>query len=80
MTMSYQTFSSSAARFLDPNKEQQHHDEKQSIEGDFFVYEFNFFNFYIDSDIPELFRLSSSLKTDWVQLFWLLNLQFVDLD
>ncbi|XP_018579679.1 AMP deaminase 2 isoform X3 [Anoplophora glabripennis] len=32
MKMSYQTFSSSAARFLDPNKEQQHHDEKQSIE------------------------------------------------
>ncbi|KAJ8925898.1 hypothetical protein NQ315_009750 [Exocentrus adspersus] len=32
MKMSYQSFSSSAGRFLDPNKEQQHHDEKQSIE------------------------------------------------
>nr|CAH7758999.1 unnamed protein product [Callosobruchus chinensis] len=32
MKMSYQNFSSTAARFLDPNKEQQHHDEKQTIQ------------------------------------------------
>ncbi|XP_019870896.1 AMP deaminase 2 isoform X2 [Aethina tumida] len=32
MKMSYQSFSQTAARFLDPDKEQQHHDEKQSIE------------------------------------------------
>ncbi|XP_072379664.1 AMP deaminase 2 isoform X2 [Diabrotica undecimpunctata] len=32
MEMSYQNFSSTAGRFLDPNKEQQKHDEKQSIE------------------------------------------------
>ncbi|CAH1983004.1 unnamed protein product [Acanthoscelides obtectus] len=32
MKVSFQSFSSTAARFLDPNKEQQHHDERQSIE------------------------------------------------
>ncbi|XP_023019341.2 AMP deaminase isoform X2 [Leptinotarsa decemlineata] len=32
MKMSHQSFSSTVARFLDPDKEQQHHDEKQSIE------------------------------------------------
>ncbi|VEN63671.1 unnamed protein product [Callosobruchus maculatus] len=32
MKMSFQSFSSTAARFLDPNKEQQHHDEKQTIQ------------------------------------------------
>ncbi|CAH0550694.1 unnamed protein product [Brassicogethes aeneus] len=34
MKMSYQSFSSTVARFLDPDKEQQHHDEKQSIADD----------------------------------------------
>lgn len=33
MKMSHQSFSSTAARFLDPHKEQQHHDAKQTIEG-----------------------------------------------
>lgn len=33
MKLSHQSFSSTAARFLDPNKQQQHHDDKQSIEG-----------------------------------------------
>ncbi|XP_066142401.1 AMP deaminase 2 isoform X2 [Euwallacea fornicatus] len=32
MGMSHQSFSSTAARFLDPDNEQQKHDEKQSIE------------------------------------------------
>uniref|UniRef100_A0AAR5PBU8 AMP deaminase n=1 Tax=Dendroctonus ponderosae TaxID=77166 RepID=A0AAR5PBU8_DENPD len=32
MNMSHQSFSSTAARFLDPDKEQQKHDEKQTIE------------------------------------------------
>ncbi|CAH1163717.1 unnamed protein product [Phaedon cochleariae] len=32
MKMSFQSFPSIAGRFLDPGKEQQHHDEKQSIE------------------------------------------------
>lgn len=36
MNMSHQSFSSTAARFLDPDKEQQQHDEKQTIEGMFF--------------------------------------------
>lgn len=33
MSMSHQSFSSTAARFLDPDNEQQKHDEKQTIEG-----------------------------------------------
>ncbi|CAG9764779.1 unnamed protein product [Ceutorhynchus assimilis] len=32
MNMSHQSFSSTVARFLDPDKEQQQHDEKQTIE------------------------------------------------
>lgn len=35
MKISYQSFSPTVARFLDPNKEQRHHDEKQTIEGKF---------------------------------------------
>jgi AMP deaminase len=33
MKISHQSFSATAARFLDPNKKQPHHDEKQTIEG-----------------------------------------------
>jgi AMP deaminase len=32
MKISHQSFSATAARFLDPNKKQPHHDEKQTIE------------------------------------------------
>lgn len=33
MKMSHQGFSATAARFLDPDNVQRHHDDKQSIEG-----------------------------------------------
>ncbi|XP_068894523.1 AMP deaminase 2 isoform X1 [Tenebrio molitor] len=34
MKISHQSFSATAARFLDPNKKQPHHDEKQTIEAE----------------------------------------------
>ncbi|XP_030745931.1 AMP deaminase 2 isoform X3 [Sitophilus oryzae] len=37
MKMSHQSFSSTAARFLDPEKEQEQHDDKQTIEDEAYV-------------------------------------------
>ncbi|XP_050306373.1 AMP deaminase 2 isoform X2 [Anthonomus grandis grandis] len=37
MSMSHQSFSSTVSRFLDPDKEQQQHDEKQTIEDEGYV-------------------------------------------
>ncbi|XP_060533389.1 AMP deaminase 2 isoform X2 [Cylas formicarius] len=37
MKMSFQSFSSTAARFLDPDKEQEQHDDKQTIEDEDYI-------------------------------------------